>query len=151
MSRLLFVIVALCFATTVRAWVSPSIVRNRITSSSSMLNAIEVVSLESLENHEEDGTAMAASIVAWLDDEWIPQEVHVRLAESAKASYIACRENGENDIMSVMMRIADDMEKNWAAYDKDAFVNQWDIANYVSDYLTKVSGAESCDCSSEIF
>lgn len=81
----------------------------------------------------------------------MPQEVHVRMAASAKSSYITCRNNDENDIMSVMMRIADDLEKDWADYDKDAFVNQWDIANYVSDYLTKKAGSESCDCSSEIY
>jgi hypothetical protein len=81
----------------------------------------------------------------------MPQGVHVQMGESAKQSYIASRELGEDDIMSVMMRVAGDLDKNWQAYDAEAFVNAWDIANYVSDYLTKRSGSETCDCSSKIY
>lgn len=80
----------------------------------------------------------------------MPQEVHVRMAQSAKKSYIASREDDEDDIMSIMMRVADDLESNWREYDADAFVNQWDIANYISDYLTQRVGAEGCECSSKI-
>lgn len=53
--------------------------------------------------------------------------------------------------MSIMMRIASDLEADWSMYDKDAFVNAWDVANYVSDYLTKKSGSEGCECSSQIY
>lgn len=91
------------------------------------LQAVETVSLESLENHEEEGTLMAESITKWLDDEWIPQDVHIRMAESAKKSYITCRESGQNDVMDVLMAISNDLEANWQAYDADAFVNAWDI------------------------
>jgi len=31
-----------------------------------------------------------------------------------------------------MMSVAGDLEANWAEYDDDAFVNAWDIGNYVS-------------------
>ena len=34
-----------------------------------VLNAIETISLSTLENHEEDGTKMAESITKWLDQE----------------------------------------------------------------------------------
>ena len=37
----------------------------------SPLYAIQTVSLDSLGNHEEEGTRMAESIVKWLDDEWM--------------------------------------------------------------------------------
>lgn len=73
------------------------------------------------------------------------------MAASAKQSYINCREAGEDDIMSIMMKIADDLRDKWEDYDKDAFVNEWDVANYVSDYLTKASGNEACDCSSNVY
>ena len=56
------------------------------------LYAVQTVSLKDLDNHDEEGTLMAESIVKWLDDEWIPQDVHVRMAESAKKSYVLCRE-----------------------------------------------------------
>lgn len=81
----------------------------------------------------------------------MPQEVHNRMADSAKQSYINCREAGEHDLMAIMTTVADDLNANWEEYDADAFINGWDIANYVSDYLVQVSGGENCDCSTKIF
>lgn len=115
------------------------------------LYAVETVSLESLENHEDEGTLMAESITKWLDDEWIPQDVHIRMAESAKKSYISCRESGQSDVMDILMQISNDLEANWQDYDADAFVNAWDIGNYAADYLIKRSGNEGCECSSAIY
>lgn len=112
---------------------------------------VETITVESLSSdHEAEGTRMAASLVAWLDVEWMPQEVHIRMGESAKTSYVACREAGEHDVMSIMMKVADDLDRNWSEYDADAFVNAWDVGNYVSDYLTVRAGGETCGCSYKI-
>lgn len=82
----------------------------------------------------------------------MPQQVHVDMAESAKQSYVTCRtELGKDDVMDIMMKVSSDLDDNWNLYDKDAFVNAWDIGNYVADYLTKRSGSEGCECSSKIF
>ena len=81
---------------------------------------------------------------------WMPQEVHIQMGKSAKISYIACRESGKDEIMDIMMKVADDLEGNWKAYDADAFVNAWDIGNYVSAYLLQRSGEEGCDCNAKI-
>jgi hypothetical protein len=48
----------------------------------------------------------------------MPQEVHERMAESAKKSYIKCRQAGEDDLMLIMTTIADDMTQNWDQYDR---------------------------------
>eukprot|EP00548_Thalassiothrix_antarctica_P007702 CAMPEP_0194130262 /NCGR_PEP_ID=MMETSP0152-20130528/1334_1 /TAXON_ID=1049557 /ORGANISM="Thalassiothrix antarctica, Strain L6-D1" /LENGTH=114 /DNA_ID=CAMNT_0038824715 /DNA_START=166 /DNA_END=510 /DNA_ORIENTATION=+ len=113
---------------------------------------VESISLDSLSDHEADGARMAESITKWLDAEWMPQEIHAKMGDSARKSYITARTSGEDEIMSIMMVIAEDLEANWMEeYDKDAFVNAWDIANYVSDYLTKKSGSETCSCSSDIY
>ena len=50
-----------------------------------------------------------------------------------------------------MVKVADDLNKNWSEYDKDAFVNGWDIGNYVADYLTNRLGDECSSCSAKIF
>ena len=102
------------------------------------------------DNHDEEGQLMANSVIAWLDSEWIPQEVHVQMANSAKKSYIDCRESNTSDVMDIMMQISNDLDENWAKYNDDAFINAWDIGNYCSDYLIKKSGYEGCDCSPEI-
>ena len=113
-------------------------------------SGVQVVSLEVLTNHEEEGSLLAVSLIKWLDAEWMPQDIHVTMGESAKKSYIEARENGESDIMSVMIRVADDLRANWKVYEKEAFVNEWDVANYCSDYFTQRSGNEACDCSTMI-
>ena len=74
----------------------------------------------------------------------------MRMGLKAKASYVEARQQGDDDIMSIMMRVSTDLEQNWAEYNADAFVNAWDIGNYVSDYLIQVSGNESCECSTEV-
>lgn len=80
----------------------------------------------------------------------MPQEVHVQMGNKAKESYINCRTSGSDDLMTIMTTVADDLTQNWDQYDADAFVNAWDIANYVSDYLVQRSGAEACECSTKI-
>jgi len=142
----------LLLLSTATAWVVPSTRVSSPLARLSMSNEVEVVSLEALEDHETEGALMATSIVKWLDSEWMQQEVHVEMAESAKASYITCRQEGDTEIMSIMMAIAEDLNRDWfEKYDADAFVNAWDISNYVSDYLTHRTGSETCECSSKIY
>ena len=59
--------------------------------------------------------------------------------------------NKMKKIMSVMLKVSEDLEANWKSYDDDAYVNAWDIGNYVADYLNDRIGNESCTCSHEIF
>jgi len=54
-------------------------------------------------------------------------------------------------VMGIMMKVAGDLDTNWRLYDKDAFVNPWDVGNYVADYLTERIGNEGCGCSVQIF
>ena len=112
---------------------------------------VEMVSLTSLGNdHEAVGESIAKSLADWLDDEWMPQEVHVKMGVSVKNTYITCRSNGIDDISTIMTDVTDDLYERWEIYDKDAFVNAWDIGNYVSDYLIAKAGVETCGCSTKI-
>ena len=124
-----------------------------VTRSIGVLRMIESINVETLsDDHELVGTELATSIRLWLDNEWMPQLVHEQMAQQCKMTYITCRNKNENDLMAIMTYIADDLNKNWKLYNKDAFVNAWDIANYVSDYLTaQISDAENCGCSSKIY
>jgi hypothetical protein len=54
--------------------------------------------------------------------------------------------------MSLMTLVVDDLVKNWDKFDKDAFVNAWDIGNYVSDYLHhRIDPSTSCGCTINIY
>lgn len=69
------------------------------------------------------------------------------MGESVKATYVKCRDAGETEIMTIMVAVAEDLTAKWSEYDADAFVNAWDVANYVADYMTKRVGIDGCDCS----
>jgi hypothetical protein len=79
------------------------------------------------------------------------QQIHADMAESVKHTYIQCRPSNEDDLINIMMAVADDLTLQWKKYDADSFVNAWDVSNYVSDYLTAKSGIEGCECSSKIY
>lgn len=125
----------------------------RISSKTQRYMSVESISFESLSsNHEDVGQEMANSLQRMLDTEWMPQEIHMKMAQRVKESYIKCRTTDETaDIMTIMTTVADDLTAHWAEYDKDAFVNAWDVANYVSDFLTTKAGGESCGCTSKIY
>jgi len=112
---------------------------------------VEEVSLASLgDDHDAVGETLARSIAEWLDAEWMPQEVHAQMGESARDSYVACRASGKDEVAEIMTRVTDDLYEKWSEYNADAFVNAWDIGNYVADYLIAKSGSETCGCSTPI-
>lgn len=123
----------------------------------SMVDSIALDSESSLlagiTDHEQVGQEMAESVQRWLDAEWMPQDIHVKMGESCKRSYVKCRTDlNTDDLMTIMMQVAQDLEEHWNTdgYSKDAFVNAWDVANYVSDYLTAKSGIQGCEYNAKI-
>eukprot|EP00566_Odontella_aurita_P027136 CAMPEP_0113563364 /NCGR_PEP_ID=MMETSP0015_2-20120614/21033_1 /TAXON_ID=2838 /ORGANISM="Odontella" /LENGTH=171 /DNA_ID=CAMNT_0000465347 /DNA_START=183 /DNA_END=698 /DNA_ORIENTATION=+ /assembly_acc=CAM_ASM_000160 len=103
------------------------------------------------DDHESEGERLAKSVAGWLDNEWMEQEVHIRMGDAAKSTYVSCRLVGDDEIMSIMTAVSENLDSNWNEYDKDAFVNAWDIGNYVADYLMHRIGNEGCGCSAQIF
>jgi hypothetical protein len=132
------------------AWIQPHGWSQRRLVSPTALSMVESLTVATLDNHEKIGEELSGSVQRWLDIEWMPQDVHVRMGESCKRSYIYCREAGEDDLMMIMTTIIDDLTDSWSEYDKDAFVNAWDISNYASDFLTSKVGVDGCQCSATI-
>lgn len=118
-------------------------------------NMVESVSVQSIfdeKDVDQFGEEMSLSIQTWLDNEWLPQDIHKEIGDSCKQSFLQCHEDGVSDVMAIMMKIVDDLQEDWyTKYDKDAFVNPFDISNYVSDFLIKRSGMEGCECSNSIY
>lgn len=105
------------------------------------LRMIETINLEPLgDDHEAEGTRIAKSIAGWLDMEWCPQEVHRAIGEDVKKTYIRARQDGDDCVSSLMHEVAESLQSNWSEYDKDAFVNAYDVANYFSDFLSIRAG-----------
>jgi len=161
MHRIVPTFVALLLCPCANAWLqsSPATFSRSATTarprfSNSALGMVESFNLEATQisgNHEEVGQELADSLQKMLDEEWMPQEVHVRMANDAKESYVSCRQAGEADVMAIMTTVADKLTDNWHNYHADAFVNAWDCANYVSDWLTTKSGGEGCECTQKIY
>ena len=158
----LLLLVLVNVTTNVSAWLpaktstrqSLSLLRESTTTSGSgNSNNVDTIRLEGLgDDHGAVAEALGASVQRWLDAEWMPQEIHTQIGDSCGRSYIVCRRDRRtDDIMTIMTQVADDLTEVWnEKYDQDAFVNAWDVANYVSDYLTKQAGNESCECSANI-
>lgn len=112
---------------------------------------VQLVSLTSLgTDHNAVGETMAKSVAAWLDIEWMPQEIHIKMGASVKKSYISCRTRGIEEVAEIMTQVTEDLYEKWSEYNADAFVNAWDVGNYVADYLISKSGSETCGCSAKI-
>lgn len=103
------------------------------------------------EIHEDVGQELAESVQRMLDSEWMPQEIHRKIGQSVKKSYVQCRETGQSDLMTIMTTVADSLNERWDEFNADAFVNAWDVANYVSDWLTVNAGEPGCNCTQKIY
>ena len=56
------------------------------------------VSLTSLGDNEEVGVFLSTCIMRWLDDEYIPQDIHRILGEAVQKIYIKGRKDGVTDL-----------------------------------------------------
>ena len=123
------------------------------TTTTATTTTIESLTVSALpDDHEQVGQELAESIQRWLDAEWMPQDIHLEMGLSVKASYVKCRVSGHEDLMMIMTTIVDDLMEDWhTVYDDSAFVNAYEIGNYASDYLTKKQGIDGCECSAEIY
>jgi hypothetical protein len=122
------------------------------SSSPLFMAAVDSLSLDDLDDdHERVGQELADSLQRMLDAEWMPQAIHAQMAASVKGSYIRCRNSGQADLMTIMTTAADDLLENWSAYDKDAFVGAWDVANYASDFLASKTGIDGCECTQKLY
>ena len=113
--------------------------------------SIESLSLEGIsDDHEAVGMELKESVKKWLDFEWMEQTIHGEIGEICRSTYTESRGQGDAEVMSIMMKVADNLTTKWDLFYDDAFVGPYDVANYVSDFLTAKTGVEGCECSSRI-
>lgn len=90
------------------------------------------INLAHLLHHAQVGARLNKSIVAWLDFEYIPQQIHLKLGEKVSSFYQQYRARGVDDLVDVLIQLGSDLEK---VDMEDAFVNAWDIANKASELI----------------
>lgn len=99
------------------------------------------VSLLNLVEIEEDAEFLREEIRLWLDNEYIPQNIHEVLGRHVEMVYINSRRRGVNDLGEMLMDIGTSLEN---VEMKEAFVGAWDVANKASDLLMLRMNRELC-------
>lgn len=63
-------------------------------------------------------------IAIWLDEEWTPLEVHIELGKAAGAAYVACRQQGNDDMSSLVLGLSNEL---MAFNYRETFVNAFEV------------------------
>jgi len=109
-----------------------------------MENGIDLSVLDQL---EADGRYLRIAIARWLDKEYIVQPVHAAIGRQVEDIYLRERRNGVTDLGEMLMQVGAAMER----FDMDnAFVNAWDVANRVADFLIVRMDRELCKCAGDL-
>ena len=88
-------------------------------------------------------TSIQDEITAWLDDEWIPRQIHREIAIRASNTIKESWMREDKEITSILFNVANDL----STFDmRESDVNAWDIANKASDLMLQSMG-RFCSCS----
>jgi hypothetical protein len=63
-------------------------------------------------------------ISTWLDEEWTPLDVHQQLGEAAGAAYVTCRQQGDDDMSSLVLGLSNEL---LAFNYRETFVNAFEV------------------------
>jgi hypothetical protein len=94
------------------------------------------------ESLEADAAWVAETIRMWLDEEWTPLDVHRDLGLAAGRSYLALRREGIDDASDLLLGLCAG-ELMQCDY-KEAFVNAFEVANKVAEFLMLREGCDVC-------
>jgi hypothetical protein len=99
------------------------------------------VTLPPAANPEQEGVWLQAKLLAWLDQEFIPEAVNQQIAQRATQVYVRQRMEGENDVGALLMAIVTEMRR----FDfSKSFFSEFAVANAVSDLLLDSLGFDLC-------
>ena len=105
------------------------------------------IDLSVLDQLEADGCYLRTAIARWLDEEYIVQPVHAAIGKQVEEIYLRERRSGVTDLGEMLMQVGAALEQ----FDMDnAFVNAWDVANRVADFLIVRMDRELCECAGDL-
>ena len=90
------------------------------------------------------GVYLRTSVVSYLDREFIEQDVHQVIGSRVEELYVQGRREGVKDLGEMLMLVGTRLTDKTDI--SKSFLNEWDIANLVSDFLMVKLGRELCDC-----
>ncbi|HIK55629.1 MAG TPA: hypothetical protein IGS37_10760 [Synechococcales cyanobacterium M55_K2018_004] len=108
-----------------------------------MADPIQAITLPPAENAQQEGEWLQAALHAWLDTEFIPEQVNREIAHRAAQVYVRQRLEGENDLGSLVIAIVTEMQ----GFDfSKSFYSEFAVANAVSDLLLQSLGIDNRCC-----
>jgi|SRR6478672_6164369 len=106
-----------------------------------MFEPIPAITLPPADNPQQEGIWLKDALHQWLDAEFLPEAVNLKIAERAAQVYVRQRMEGENDLGSLLIAILTEMQ----AFDfSKSFYSEFAIANAVSDLLLASLGIDRC-------
>lgn len=106
-----------------------------------MTQPIPAVTLPICPDLEAEARWLQAALLAWLDEEYLPEIVNQTIAARASQVYVRQRLEGENDLGSIVIALVTELQM----FDfSRSFYSEFAIANAVSDLLMKRLGIDSC-------
>ena len=83
-------------------------------------------------------------ITLWLDQDWIEREVHSKMGEQAASTVRRMLDSGDAGISSILFAVADDLASSNFPRLFESDVNEYDVANKVSDLLLQSMNVDVC-------
>jgi hypothetical protein len=106
-----------------------------------MIEPIPPITLPPATKPAQEGEWLKATLLHWLNQEYLPEAANAKIAERAAQIFVRQRMEGENDLGCLVIAIVTEME----AYDfSDSFYGEFAIANAVSDLLLDSLGIDRC-------
>ncbi|NJO19747.1 MAG: hypothetical protein HC838_06285 [Spirulinaceae cyanobacterium RM2_2_10] len=105
------------------------------------MNQFPPITLPPPQDAVQEGQWLQASLRRWLDEEFLPEPVNVKIAQRAAEIFVRQRLEGENDVGELAIAIVTEMQ----AFDfSRSFYGEFAIANAVSDLLLDSLGIDRC-------
>ena len=102
---------------------------------------IAPITLPEIQHPEKEEQWLQQSLHTWLDEEFIPEAVNLKIAQRAAKIFVRQRLEGENDLGSLVMAIIAEM----GAFDfSRSFYSEFAVANAVSDLILDSLGIDRC-------
>ena len=102
---------------------------------------IAPITLPPVQKPEQEETWLKESLHEWLDKEFLPEAVNLKIAQRASKIFVRQRLEGENDLGSLVIAIIAEMR----AFDfSRSFYSEFAVANAVSDLILDSLGIDRC-------
>ena len=102
---------------------------------------IAPITLPEIQHPEKEEQWLQQSLHTWLDEEFIPEAVNLKIAQRAAKIFVRQRLEGENDLGSLVIAIIAEMRD----FDfSRSFYSEFAVANAVSDLILDSLGIDRC-------